>query len=755
MRRSSARWVISLRLWMPERGAIRGGGLGGLRRPIGRLGAITLAAVTAALALAASAGAAGSIYTVSGYGDGTGSCSPTSASTFVCPTLRAAATGASAGSTIQLSAGTYQLTLGQLQMGAATIQGTGPGGPGGTTIQQTDGAHRVIEVDAGPATLAALEVTGGHLAPSSSPSCSTEPWAGGGILALGTLTLQTVLVTGNGVIAPTASSGATGDCVQGGGIAYSNTVTAQSVIADSIIAGNTATGGTGGSGGGVGGAAEGGAVAYTGTGSLAVKDTTISQNTATGGPGGPGVSGGGKGGAAHGGGIFSTSAVTVSVTGSTVAANTAMGGAEGPGGPTPPPTSSGGPGEGGGIFAQGATEQVVNTTVFGNSAQGGAAATNGTLGAASGGGIYGSGPSGTLNLASVTLDGNGAQQAGNLFVGPAYPFTVHDTIVAAGSPGNCATSASPSSESGNLEDDPGDGCGFTAANHDLVGVNPQLASSPAYNGGVTQTLAPATTSPVLGAGGQCLDPTSTPPGQPLATDQRGQPRSNPCDIGAFEAQEPRGTSRPVISGVTSRGHRLACTSGAWTGDGPFTFAYGWLRDGVAIAGTTSATYLIRAIDAGHTLACRVIATHYGWGASTSALASVIPNPVITLLSVRASGTMAAVALGCRGATGQRCSGVLKLTVFEKLRGNKVIAVAGARPGRPSRTATVARRSYAIAARSIRTLRLGLSGNGLQLLRRFAHLPLTLTLTQTTPRGSATRAKRKLILPPLPSKRRRA
>jgi hypothetical protein len=97
----------------------------------------------------------------------------------------------------------------------------------------------------------------------------------------------------------------------------------------------------------------------------------------------------------------------------------------------------------------------------------------------------------------------------------AAEFTIHDTIVVGGAGQNCGIISPPSSESYNLEDDSADTCGFKLANHDLVGSNPQFPSELADDGGPTQTLAPATTSPVLGAGGQCLDPTSTPANQPL------------------------------------------------------------------------------------------------------------------------------------------------------------------------------------------------------------------------------------------------
>jgi hypothetical protein len=721
--------------------------VGDFRRVIELLRAAALAGVAIALAAGAPAYGSGAAatFTVSGFSDGTGSCAaaPDANGNIACATLRAAVSRADLQGnqpTIFLQSGTYQLDAasgGQLAMGAFTIQGTGPGGPDGTTIQQTDGKDRVIHVQAGPAKLVGLEVTGGHLAPAWS---SGTTWGGGGILTEGTLVLQNVVVTGNQVVAPAGpATGDAGDGAEGGGVDFFAGTPAGSSITNSVITNNTALGGTGGPGGEPGGAAAGGGVAYDGTGTLQVNNATISQNSATGGAGGGGVSHGGTGGAGEGGGIFDSGAVTVK--GTTLAANSATGGAGGP-----PSGSSGGAGEGGGLFNQGALDQVVNTTVLGNSAQGGGASSGGTAGSTQGGGLSNQGATLGIALQSDTVDGN---QGSNLGVSAPHTLTIHDTIVAGGSPTNCNLTSSASSESNDLEDDAGDQCGFTAANQDLVGVNPQLPSALADNGGPTQTLAPATTSPVLGAGGQCLDPTSSPPGQPLATDQRGLPRPSPCDVGAFQSQSPRNTARPVLSGVTTRGHLMNCTPGTWTGDGPFTFTYLWLRDGVTIVGATAGTYLLRAVDAGHTIACRVTATHYGATSATSPLASVTPNPEAMLLRASVSATTVTLSLGCHGATGQRCSGAAELTVVETLRGRKVAAVGGRGKARGNRTVIVRRRTFAIGARSVARLRLTLNSVGLELLKNFAHLPVTLTVTQSLPTTPRTIASRRLTVPPSP------
>ena len=110
----------------------------------------TGAAIGVALALAGrSADAQASTYSVTGTSDATGSCTMSG----VCSSLRAAVTAANSdlGSLVQLGANTYSLSTGELPISVdMTIAGAGAGS---TTIQQTDGSHRVILVNSGSATV--------------------------------------------------------------------------------------------------------------------------------------------------------------------------------------------------------------------------------------------------------------------------------------------------------------------------------------------------------------------------------------------------------------------------------------------------------------------------------------------------------------------------------------------------------------------------------------------------------------------------
>ena len=67
------------------------------------------------------------------------------------------------------------------------------------------------------------------------------------------------------------------------------------------------------------------------------------------------------------------------------------------------------------------------------------------------------------------------------------------------------------------------------------------------NGGPTRTMAPLPGSPLIDGGPPtCTDVSD----EPLATDQRGDPRGTPCDIGAYEAIAP-GNATPPAAGAPS------------------------------------------------------------------------------------------------------------------------------------------------------------------------------------------------------------
>ncbi|HEX3874461.1 MAG TPA: choice-of-anchor Q domain-containing protein [Solirubrobacteraceae bacterium] len=478
-------------------------------------------------------------------------------------------------------------------------------------------------VDAG-ATATAIEMTGdmvdGNTVTGDAGSGGGRPGteaAGGGIAVEGadvSLDLADSTIEQNTVIGGAGASGlggiggAAGNAT-GGGIAFGSTGDAGGslTITDSTISGNTVTDGGGGSGdygAGNGGVDLGGGV---GAGSqnpgsvMTIRDSTLSDNTVRSGDGGDSTVGtSGSGGDGLGGGVAFASAGLLD--GDEISGNAIFAPAAGPAAGTAS-VGQGGAAEGGGVaFLGGEIDgggvvdastiadnsviagqtgesggggvaqltgssttpgypvSVVNSTIFHNAA---VPPSNGPPRASSAGGLLATGP---LTLASDTLDGNSAGPAGdggNL--GAEYgTLTVANTIIAGGiganGTSNCDLQYTPVG-AGNLEDDGAAQCGFTTTNGDLVGVDPQLASMPAANGGALDggpalTLALAASSPAHdaggagGTGGACTNPLT---GGPLTVDERGQPRTGTCDIGAYQIEAPSEGTPPATTGAAGPG----------------------------------------------------------------------------------------------------------------------------------------------------------------------------------------------------------
>jgi hypothetical protein len=684
--------------------------------PLRALGALAAGAALVLCGAPVAQAATASTFTVSGFVDGAGTCGAASASgSESCTTLRAAVSAANSQTnspTIKLGQGTYTLSSGALTISAPmTIHGAGPGGAGGTTIKQT-AADRVIEISSftGVAGLIDLEVTGGNLT-SGNPT-------GAGIDAHSLVSLENLLVTGNTAVGTTGSAGtgATGSNVAGGGVYLSSADTGASTIDDTTISGNLAQGGEGSlttaTPGGNGGQAQGGGVFCCGSESLLIDDSTIVNNRTLGGEGGGSSAKSGNGGAVGGGAMFAVGKVTIR--GSTIAGNGATAGPAGTGAGAS--LASGGNGEGGGIDGPEAQLTIVNSTVSKNQVNGGSAP-DGAPGGGFGGGLLVRGSEASLTLASDTLADNVATTAGNLESEVSLGYSVHDTIIAGGQPTNCFYEFNSTPVEGhNLESDVNAQCGFTHANGDLVGVNPQLAGALANNGGPTQTLAPAVGSPVLGAGGHCVDPSSSPPNQALKVDQRGLPRPSTCDIGSFQHQPPVAKGAPKLSGAPGVVQTLACSQGTWTGDA-LQFSYQWLRDGRAIHGQTKRHYLVNTRDAGHRIVCKVTAKHYGSASRKSAVDRIAGYVSVKTLTGTARGAFAA--LLCHGTRGEHCTGRLELTTVEVVQGGKVIGVVSSK----HRTAIVGSTGYSVAAGGSASVLIPLNPTGKALLKKFHNLRL--------------------------------
>jgi hypothetical protein len=320
----------------------------------------------------------------------------------------------------------------------------------------------------------------------------------------------------------------------GGGILNFGTL----IVRNTTFSRNSAGSGLGGGGGGI----------YNFGGTLTVINSTFCDNTANDGPGGGILSVGtvtvtnsnffGNSGGI-GGGIVNGGNSKLTVTNSTFSGNSGSGIENGGTLTVTNSTFSGNSGEqsGGGI-ENGETLTVTNSTFSGNS---------GSLG----GGID-NGGNATLTVTNSTFSDNSATgntgyggSGGGIFNGLGSRAIVKSTILADSIGGNCSDRSGGHSgiiNAGyNISDDAT--CGFTktgsANNGD--GVDPLLSPAGlAQNGGLTETIALLAGSPAIDAIplAACTDQ-STPPKR-ISTDQRSFPRPDAgeqlCDIGAYEYQ---------------------------------------------------------------------------------------------------------------------------------------------------------------------------------------------------------------------------
>jgi CSLREA domain-containing protein len=452
-------------------------------------------------------------------------------------TLRAAVEDANNDSgltAVVVPAGTYTLTLGELQVTAPSgmdITGSGQN----LTVVDGGNASRVFHVGDGSGTgngslvtLSSLGVAHG-LGPVDG---SSNPENGGGVLIDGN---TSALLDGVAVHDSSTTIDGANSLGSGGGIADSG----QLWLLNSHVYGNTAN-------------ASGGGVFVDGAAQL--EGVTIDHNTAD--ANGPGLFGGGgvdnngtttiagsalsSNSAPFGGGLSNHGNGQVSRT--TVDGNTATAGS---GGGIDNETSlsivvsrvshNSATLDGGGIFHFATSLDVQRSTIDGNSAGGdgggvaadsqGVVLTDDTLAgnaaSGTGGGVVAHWP---VTLRNVTLAGNGGGGGiGARDNGGENPQIVtQDSIVAANNGGNCDGALGVRSRGHNVDSDgsctlagPGD-----VSNRDahLGALNP--------NGGPTPTMALLVNSPAIDGGdGECA-----------AVDQRGvsRPQGPGCDIGAFE-----------------------------------------------------------------------------------------------------------------------------------------------------------------------------------------------------------------------------
>ena len=454
--------------------------------------------------------------------------------------------------------GEIKLTSGQLQI-TDDLAINGPGAKALTVTRDTTcsffcpASFRIFRVAPNiTAEISGLTITGGRVVGAGGTSGSTGTSGatggaggpggeagGGGVLNEGTLTLRAVTVRGNSAEGGSGSNG-------GGGGASGTT---------------SLPGGRGGDGG-AGGEAKGGGILNKGR--LTLADSTVNSNTARGGhggsggnggagasgctfcgPGGPGGNGGNgnRAGEGRGGGVFNEG-ISLTVINSTLDSNAAQGGNGGRGGnggnggsgTSQGRGGNGGNGGQGGNGLGGGTYRLVGTAAGLTNAT--VSFNNAFAGAGGGGGSPGSGSC----CASFGGSGfGGSALGGGIHGGGSLGNTIVARNTALGGPDVFGTFTS---QGNNLIGNMSGGSGFVTS--DKTVPDPQLGPL-ADNGGQTMTRALLPGSPAIDVANAALASAPT-------KDQRGvvRPQGAAADIGAFEVD-----ATPTVTKATPLASRVS------------------------------------------------------------------------------------------------------------------------------------------------------------------------------------------------------
>jgi hypothetical protein len=158
--------------------------------------------------------------------------------------------------------------------------------------------------------------------------------------------------------------------------------------------------------------------------------------------------------------------------------------------------------------------------------------------------------------------------------------------------------------------------------------------------------------------------TTAPPVTTTTTTTTTTPTTTPTTTTSPELA-PVSLAPPTISGTPLPGDTLTCSRGTWAG-GPIAFAYGWYRNGAAIAGASSATYAVQIGDEAATLTCSVRASNAAGASAPRLSAGVVVAMKGTLTCPKPSGRLSGAKLGPLSLGISLTAAHKKLTRFHKI-----------------------------------------------------------------------------------------
>jgi hypothetical protein len=126
-----------------------------------------------------------------------------------------------------------------------------------------------------------------------------------------------------------------------------------------------------------------------------------------------------------------------------------------------------------------------------------------------------------------------------------------------------------------------------------------------------------------------------------ATSRDGQTATTQISYSVYGV--PVNTTSPAITGTPTAGQTLTCSTGAWTNN-PTSYSYAWQRNGTAIPGASTTTYVVTSADQGQTLSCTVQATNAA-GQSAPALSLRFQAASRVVGCPPATGRLTGVTLG--------------------------------------------------------------------------------------------------------------